>query len=148
MARVYRHTQIGTALILVFTVTLLPLAAITVFVEPHPWYIAVLVLLVLIGAVFATLTVTVDAQDLRWHFSFGFWKKRLALSEIADAEPVRNTWWWGLGIRMTPHGWLYNVSGLDAVEITRTDGSTFRIGTDEPEALAAAIRTGIGRTAA
>jgi len=34
---------------------------------------------------------------------------------------------------------LWNVSGLRAVEFLLKDGSRFRIGTDEPEALVKAI---------
>ena len=41
---------------------------------------------------------------------------------------------------LTPHDWLYNVSGLDAVEIVRISGKKFRVGTDEPRALVAALK--------
>ena len=37
--------------------------------------------------------------------------------------------------RHTPHGWLYNVSGWEAVEITLPSGKRFRLGTDEPRRL-------------
>ena len=53
---------------------------------------------------------------------------------------VRNRWWWGFGIRWTPHGWMWNISGLDAVELTYHNGKKFRIGTDEPEALLEALK--------
>jgi hypothetical protein len=36
-------------------------------------------------------------------------------------------------------GWLWNVSGIDAVELTMKNGDRFRIGTDEPEKLVTAI---------
>jgi hypothetical protein len=36
--------------------------------------------------------------------------------------------------------WIYNVSGFDAVELRMTDGRMYRIGTDEPHELEAAIR--------
>jgi hypothetical protein len=36
--------------------------------------------------------------------------------------------------------WLYNVGGLDAVEITLASGRMLRIGSDEPNALAAALQ--------
>jgi hypothetical protein len=39
---------------------------------------------------------------------------------------------------------LYNVSGTNAVEIKLRSGRRFRIGTDEPEALARALRMVIG----
>jgi len=63
-----------------------------------------------------------------------------AKREIEDATPVRNHWFYGWGIRLTPHGWLYNVSGLGAVEIVLSSGKHYRIGTDRPEELAQAIQ--------
>ena len=42
-------------------------------------------------------------------------------------------------MRRTRHGWLYNVWGRRAVELKLTDGSTFTIGSDQPEALLTAI---------
>jgi len=36
--------------------------------------------------------------------------------------------------------WVYNVSGLEAVEVTLRSGKRFRIGTDEPEALLTALQ--------
>jgi hypothetical protein len=44
-----------------------------------------------------------------------------------------------VGIRLSPGGVLWNVSGLDAVELSLDGGRRFRVGTDEPRALAAAI---------
>jgi hypothetical protein len=68
------------------------------------------------------------------------------VQEIRDARAVRNRWFYGWGIRLTPHGWMFNVSGLDAVELDLPNGRRFRNGTDEPERLLAAIRqaTAIG----
>jgi hypothetical protein len=50
-----------------------------------------------------------------------------------------------LGIHLTPCGWLYNVSGFDAVAITLRDGRKFALGTDDPHGLVAAIRDSIIR---
>jgi hypothetical protein len=45
---------------------------------------------------------------------------------------------------------LYNVSGFDAVELSLADGRRVRLGTDEPDAVVAALseRHGIGVTPA
>ena len=60
---------------------------------------------------------------------------------------MRNLWYYGWGIRYTPHGWLFNVSGLDAVELELKNGRTWRVGTDEPVELLAAIQAAAeGRT--
>ena len=77
---------------------------------------------------------------INWWFGPGFWKMRVTIDEIEVCEPVRNRWWWGWGIRYFGRGWLYNVSGLDAIEIRLKSGKHIRIGTDEPEALVAEIR--------
>jgi len=66
------------------------------------------------------------------------------LSQVQNAAVVRNKWYYGWGIRLTPGGWLWNVSGLDAVELTFKNGKKFRIGTDEPDRLLQALPVGIG----
>ena len=53
----------------------------------------------------------------------------------------KNRWYNGWGIRLIPRGWIFNVSGFDAVEIQMKNGRRYRIGTDEPEALLAAIQS-------
>ncbi len=93
----------------------------------------------LVGVLHA-LTIRVTDTTLAWHFGFRLFSKSAPLADIAGVEPVRNRWWYGWGIRYTAHGWLYNVAGLDAVEITRRNGKTFRLGTDQPDILASAIR--------
>jgi len=67
------------------------------------------------------------------------------LRDVESVEPVKNPWYYGIGLRVTPRGMLYSVSGLSAVEITRRDGSRLRIGTDEPEKLTAALRQALSR---
>jgi hypothetical protein len=74
-----------------------------------------------------------------WFFGPGIWRKHIARGDIASVAAVRNPWWYGFGIHRTPRGWLYNVGGLDAVEIALVGGRTLRIGTDEPAALTAAL---------
>jgi hypothetical protein len=63
---------------------------------------------------------------------------------------VRNPWYYGWGIRFISNGMVYNVSGFDAVEIALADGRRVRLGTDEPDAVIAALaqRHGIGVTPA
>ena len=69
--------------------------------------------------------------------------RECGLRRLSDANPIRIRWWYGWGIHLTPYGWLYNVSGLDAVAITLRDGRKFALGTDDPHALTTAIRAGI-----
>ncbi len=87
------------------------------------------------------MTVDVDANELQWHFGPGWWTYRLALDEIQTVAIVRNHWWNGFGIRTRPGFRLYNVSGLDAVELHLKSGQIRRIGTDDPQGLAAALKS-------
>jgi hypothetical protein len=104
---------------------------------------ASMILLPIIGIavaiVFRSLTVEITGDELRWHFGPGLWSHSLALDEIDSVAIVRNHWWNGFGIRVAPGFRLYNVSGLDAVEIRLKSGEIRRIGTDDPQGLAAAI---------
>jgi hypothetical protein len=66
---------------------------------------------------------------------------RLPLDAIKQVTVVRNHWWNGWGIRIGPGLRLYNVSGLDAVELSiGAEDVRRRIGTDDPEGLAAALK--------
>lgn len=96
-------------------------------------------IMILVLFLFGSLTVRVDSREVVARFGIGPIRKTIPVAEVAAAKPVRNSWWYGWGIRLTPHGWMYNVSGLDAVEVEFRDGKRFRIGTDEPERLASAI---------
>lgn len=87
-----------------------------------------------------SLTTVVSEDDVQVSFGIGLIRRRIALNRITSAEAVRNHWIYGWGIRWIPNGWLWNVSGLDGVELALVNGRRFRIGTDEPERLAAAIQ--------
>jgi len=91
------------------------------------------------AATFGTLTVIVEDDHLRLYFGRGWPRKAIPLRDVASAVPVRNRWWYGLGIRWIPGGWLWNVWGLDAVELRLSTGRVFRVGTDDVDGLVAAI---------
>ena len=101
------------------------------------------VLLAGLAILFDTLTVKVSRTYISIKFGIGIIRKKFAVSDAQNAAIVRNGWYYGWGIRLTPHGWLYNVSGLDAVEIQLRNGRKFRIGTDEPVELLAAVQAAI-----
>ena len=100
-------------------------------------------LLTLVLLLFYRLKVEIDSEYLKISFGIGLVRKKWLLSELSSSAVARNKWWYGWGIRMTPHGWLYNIGGLDAVEIVRTDGGRFRIGTDDAESLNTALLTAL-----
>ena len=145
----YRHTQVGKitslaiAMIVVFTLVL----TFTIESEPPELILLPLGFALVMTAVlvcFATLTVEVTGKDVTAKFGPGWIRRRLDLDRIQGVERVRNHWFWGWGIRLTPYGWMFNISGLDAVELTLSNGKRFRIGTDEPRELEEAIRFALG----
>lgn len=96
-------------------------------------------LIVLLSSLFATLSTQVTDKELHWSLGIGLIQKRLSLKDIESVRKVRNKVWWGWGIRYFGEGWLYNVSGLNAIEIVQTDSKVTRVGTDEPDELLQAI---------
>ena len=89
---------------------------------------------------FSRLAVIVDTDMVRLAFGLGFPRKTIARADITRHEVVRNSWLLGFGIRWIKGGQMWNVWGLDAVDLALANGKTFRIGTDEPEKLDAALR--------
>jgi len=148
MGRVYRHTQQGHLIRAAFGASLAGIVLAGLLLRA-PWIVLGGALLMgILFACFHSLTVEVDTDAVTVRFGVGIIRKRFRLDEIEDAHPVRNVWWYGWGIRLTPHGWLYNVSGLDAVELKLPGKKRFRIGTDEPRRLAQAISAAKGGVAA
>ena len=137
----YQHTQFGSAIVFGSGAIGLAMLLTAAFLPNSTLYLLVgaLVLLVL-GALFSTLTIAIENGMLRASFGPGLIRKKVRLAEIAAVRPIPVRWWYGWGIRLTPHGWLYNVSGWNAVEITLRNGRRFCLGTDEPENLLKAIQ--------
>ena len=95
-------------------------------------------ILLAIGWAFSSLTVEVTPTQLTWFSGPGLLRKSIEREAIMGVTPVRNPWCYGWGIHLTPRGWLYNVGGLDAVELALSNGSALRIGSDDAAALAGA----------
>jgi len=136
----YRHTQPGTA-ILAVCLAIGALGAAITWRTGQMSMIFMPIIAIAVAVVFHSLTVEVDDNELRWHFGPGFWTYRLARDQIRNVAAVRNHWWNGFGIRTAPGFRLYNVSGLDAVELQLKSGDIRRIGTDDPGGLAAALKS-------
>ena len=95
-------------------------------------------------ALFHSLTVQVDRNSIRLRFGIGLIRKTYDMTRVQEARVVRNHWYNGWGIRVIRGGWLYNVSGFDAVEVSFSNGKLCRIGTDEPKRLLRAIQSASG----
>jgi hypothetical protein len=142
----YHHSQSGNMIIVTVGLTALAIIVAALF---SGMYMPLLLLgggLLVCLAIFGSLTVDVDAETVALRFGFGVVRRRFKVAEIRGVKEVRNSWINGWGIHRVERGWLFNVSGLDAVEIELVNGDAHRIGTDEPRELAAAIRLAAGLT--
>jgi hypothetical protein len=145
----YRHTQRGTVILvfLSFSILLILIPLLTARFSPgeerlgRGIALAVLGILLLSMALFSSLTITAAHGRLSWQFGPGLLRKSVPLSEIEYVERARSSVLAGWGIRWTPAGWLYNVSGTEVVRVRRRNGREFFLGTDDAEGLVQAIRS-------
>lgn len=136
----YEHTQPGYLLIGAIGATALFLTGTLILFGPELVQLLVLGSMIVVLAIMSRLKVSISKDMLMIRFGpVELIRQEWPLQEIVSVVPVKNPWYYGYGLRYTPHGPLYNVSGSGAVEIHLISGKTFRIGTDEPEALCAAV---------
>ena len=140
----YRHKQPGWAMLVILGVVLVFLF----FIKPPQCgcrgFALVMALILVALGLFSKMIVIIDEEYLQVRFSYGVIRAKFKLSEIAVFKKVRNPWYYGLGIHYLGNGWIYNVSGLDAVEITMKNNKVHRIGTDEPDKLIETLRQVLG----
>lgn len=139
---IYRHTQIGYLLYGILIGIILLYSGITLIGGFEPAAFAIIIVIAAILISFGWLTVEVSAHSIFLVFGIGLVRKTFVTKDIASVQPVKNHWYYGWGIRLWlwPYMWIYNVSGFDAVEIIMKNGRRYRIGTDDPAGLAAAIK--------
>jgi len=135
----YSHKQVGTLVIAVMSILGLAVAIASGFMEGWPIMFAMLALFGIIAIVFGSMTVEVENGHMQFWFGTGLIRKSYEIRDIDSAAVVKNRWYYGWGIRLTPHGWLYNVSGMMPVKLTLVSGKTLLVGSDEPVDLVKAI---------
>lgn len=139
----YKHTQIGYVTAGALGAGTLLLAGMATQIGVRP-LLPGLAVLGMTAPLLATMTIEIADGELRGRFG-PLTVKKVPLPAIASCRPVVNNWTHGWGIHISPDGWVYNVSGYGAVEIVLKNGAKFRLGTDEPDALTAAVNERTGR---
>ncbi len=136
----YRHSQKGWFIVAALTAGIALMVFDLLAGGFRTGSFAGLLLLVTALLLFYRLHVTLEDDVLTIRFGIGIIKKRLRLDDVESVRTVKNPWYWGWGIRwIGKRAWLFNVSGLDAVELKMKSGRVYRIGADRPEALEAAV---------
>ena len=145
----YEHTQRGTVILAVLLVGAAICIALATLKSAPPFVVPMVFgVSVVCAYMFSSLTIQITGRTLRWYFGPGLFRKQISLSDIQGAEVTRTRLIHGWGIHHTSKGWLYNVSGFDAVAVRLDAGKDVLLGTDEPERLRAAILRALPERAA
>ena len=111
MGTIYRHTQVSPATVGGMGLALAAAVGWSLRV-PGPVPIATAVLAGFVLLLFSTLTVIVRDGVMDVFFGPRLIRRRIPLRRIREVRVVRTPWYYGWGMRLTPSGWLWNVSGL------------------------------------
>lgn len=135
----YQSTQTGWLMIIVFslTIALITLSYLLEFGDnPLPFSVYIILLFVFIAVllVYYRLKIVVDGTKINVIYGIGLVHFKIKPEVIHSVKVVKVLWIYGLGIRYTSKGMLYNIQGRNAVEISYQDGKekTVLIGCKEP----------------
>ena len=143
----YKHTQINP-----ISSFLLPISPIVFYlvmqynnlgVFDQPIILSIFLFFIFIISFFSRMTVLVNDEKISINFLCFRCKKHFYFKDIVGVKIVKNYWYHGWGIRIIPKGVLFNVYGLDAIELNLKTGKRIRIGTDEPDILFNIIKNAI-----
>jgi hypothetical protein len=129
--------------VLVFCIVMLFIAGVD---EPFSVIIFSLVIMTFIVCllIFYKMTIIIDDTHLTFSMGIGLIRKSYPFSDIASCRPVTNSPLYGVGMHLTADGWLYNVSGKYAIELTfRSRRKKIRIGTDKPDEISRVVNSQI-----
>jgi len=99
--------------------------------------IALILLLITVWLLLYKLTIVIDKDTITAIFGIGFLKRKIKIEDIdfTTLEIVKPHFLTGIGIRLTPKGWLWNVKFGKAIFFKTKNGKTFFVGTDEPDVI-------------
>ena len=144
---IYRKSQIGWIIIGIF-ITAIILICLTYL---NQWgsnsfttvtFLISLVLFAVIISLFYKLTIEIDGSIIKVIYGIGIIKIKIKVDKLLKIESIKTPWYYGLGIRFTPKGLLYNIHGSKAVLIDFTSkgqSKSMMIGTAEPQKLTRAL---------
>jgi hypothetical protein len=145
-----KFTQFGTFTVIIMSILLIVFAVLLLthgFLPDQETYLNVFLVLTAVACliIFYKMTITIDNESISFKLGIGLLGKSYKISDIESCSSVKNSFIYGWGIHKIPKGWLYNVSGLKAIELRFKDSTrVVRIGTDNPDEIAGVITDLIG----
>lgn len=144
----YKETQFFY-LIIATTLAIIALCLITYFggyskkTTPLAVIISPILILTIVTVLFYKMEITITNDYLENSFGNKLIKRKILLSEIDvnKLQKVKFPWYYGIGLRLTPQGTLYNTKVGPAIKIVSKDGQrTILIGTDNFEKIAEVLK--------
>jgi hypothetical protein len=146
-----RYSQFGFFSVILLSLLLIISVVMALTVEKEDRFalmmlgIPVGILLILL-LLFYKLVIEIDGTTISFKMGIGLFSHTYRIDSLIRCRSVKNPFISGFGIRKIRNGWLYNVTGSKAVELTfRHSGKVIRIGTDRPDEIAEII-TGLMNT--
>ncbi len=94
----------------------------------------------------SALKTRVDGRGVSWNFGLSLPLFEIPFDDIADVYMTETAPWQGFGVNWTPqHGWLWKISGRDAVTIRKKNGGIVTLGSDDAAGLFGAITSRASR---
>lgn len=145
-----KFTQFGTFLVIIMFPLLLMFMVMLIksgFKNDWECYIHLFLVFTLLITllIFYKLTITINNTTVDFKLGVGWIGKSYKISDIKSCKSVSNSPFIGIGIRMLSNGWLFNVSGLKAIELQfNNKKSVVRIGTNKPDEISQLIQSLLG----
>lgn len=139
------YTQFGKFSVIVFSIVFIPLILFISMMDHSLTGILIAIITFLIYVLIILfqyqLVITIDRNFVNFKMGIGIIRRKYPLANLKYCRPVTNNPLYSIGIHIIPNGWLYNVSGLKAIELGFKDKPTIiRIGTNKPEEISEVIQ--------
>jgi len=135
----YHHVQRGDLLVVVLAATSGGTLAAILAAGPQLLLIVALLLQLLAMLPFCSSVITITAGNVSLRYGPGWFRRSVALKEIASCRIVRSIFAYGWGMRKAGRGYSMRLSNASAVEFEFRNGRRVQIGTDRPIALVEAV---------
>ena len=137
MKKIHKEFQFCWIIFLIF----IPMQILLTFAFINQWgnnplnlivYLICNLIFLICYLLFYGMTVTIDNTYIHISFGIGLISKKIEIKRIKSVTIVKNPFHFGLGIKIIPNGMLYNVHGLNAVELRfNNTKKAIRIGSNE-----------------